>query len=85
MKAARILSAMILTGTVLLISAEAFAKDRTKGRGTVLSCGLCYITGSLLRLDCRGRFPADERPVSGTDSQHRQISNNGRIWLIMAV
>jgi hypothetical protein len=34
MKAAKFLSVLILFGSVLLLSAEAFAKDRTKGRGT---------------------------------------------------
>lgn len=90
MKAARILSAMILTGSVLLISAEAFAKDRTKGRGTgpvvyVTSQGLYY--DSIVVVDplpMKGRF---QELVPGPDGLSTEFGPGtpghlgGRWWI----
>jgi hypothetical protein len=70
MKSAKILSVLILFGSVLLLSAEAFAKDRTKGRGTG---PVVYVTSQGLYYD--SIVVADPLPMKGRFQQLIPSSN----------
>jgi hypothetical protein len=61
MKALKILTTLLLLGSILVISGEVFAKDRTTGRGTgptiyVISQELYFDSIVLADLPMKGRF-----------------------------
>ena len=91
MKALKILSAVLLLGSILVVSGEVFAKDRETGRGTgpviyVISQDLYYDSIVLGDLPQKGRFQELVPTMNGLTTEwgpgdHGHVG--GRWWIDM--